>query len=197
MIQGDCAHCDAAYWPSEAYPIDSSRWLECHELFHEYCTVCDEFIDQTDELCSSCQHLRLRHLLVCRPLHGKVLPHLYISLGSELVTEEYEGPCQLCELISGLASQDEHSPDSQLSLFLGHDRGLQVFERNGVGQEWTHVQDINLETNRRSLHPHVTYQSAEQIQNTMRCRPKYLRPGYARLQKSAQWNTHSARGNPA
>jgi hypothetical protein len=79
-----------------------------HSLFHEPCAHCsDEDFVCRIQLCDPCQHLRLRHLLICSP---SLLP----STGFPLrMTREASNHCDLCKFSDAVGASRGDGPDSR------------------------------------------------------------------------------------
>jgi hypothetical protein len=74
--------------------------LEFHyKLFHVECDTCTSNPQFLKDLCEPCQHLRLRHLLLCGP------PYSTIGLGSFAEIKQQEN-CALCLVIAQTITQE-------------------------------------------------------------------------------------------
>ena len=139
-MNSNCEYCPHSLW--SVSDDDGSEMLgKCWKLFHQPCDSCSLATIQSQNLCSFCQHLRLRHLVTCVPL--KEWQRLHPLLRKGLVEDEVSR-CSLCDMIRHTVRQvcSEHvislhtGAQNSLLLLLG-----QSHARSSVaGIAWNNVE---------------------------------------------------------
>lgn len=95
MMADACVFCPS----SLVYDDDEPTADERDELFHKPCSTCSSSNFQTEPLCSSCQHLRLRHLVMC--VDAKTRNRFLFALRKNLNVEDNKAiHCPLCRMLN-------------------------------------------------------------------------------------------------
>lgn len=91
--------------------------LDTHTaLFHHQCIDCRPLIPESETLCPSCQHLNLRHLLLCVPRRK----WFYIILGT--IAEISSRPeCPLCRVIARMIQRNRKQAEEEWEVAISDD----------------------------------------------------------------------------
>ena len=77
------------------------------DYFHQPCASCDNAEYKATDLCSWCEHLRLRHLIKCVEVHDiRPRPHFYMR--PNLLTDISADDCPLCRIFRYILSSMSH-----------------------------------------------------------------------------------------
>lgn len=123
-MENECAHCLESVTELSSNGNDS--YLEdTRRLFHQPCPQCDLSENQQDHLCTTCQHLRLNHLVHCVPLD--IRRRFLFDLRPKQTDGQNSSACALCRLVQHMISVAfgenaiaEPVPDDwSIPLFLG------------------------------------------------------------------------------
>ncbi|CAI6336393.1 unnamed protein product [Periconia digitata] len=138
-MTADCPHCPGAISPYNLNE-DEATIAGGRELFHQPCKACPPFSTQEQGLCSTCQHLRLRHLVSCVPLPNrrKFLFHLYPDRKENATVD-----CPCCRLIQHMVSQA--FGENPLSDLMPEDWSLSLFLSSEYSKSYNTVADIYLQ----------------------------------------------------